>query len=82
MGGYVPNTKAQQQQMLKAIGHSSFDDLYQVIPESMRVKSLNLEPGKASWKCVGLWRDLLLKINLLNRFSAGREAMIITFRPS
>lgn len=47
MGGYVPNTKAQQQQMLKAIGHSSFDDLYQVIPESMRVKSLNLEPGKS-----------------------------------
>ena len=36
MGSYVPNTAAQQQEMLRECGFSGFEDLYRDIPESVR----------------------------------------------
>ena len=46
MGRYVPNTKAEQEAMLKEIGYKDFDDLFSVIPESVRLKKpLNLPKG-------------------------------------
>ena len=38
MGGYVPNTKEQRQDMLKAIGLSSMEDLFVDIPQEVRLK--------------------------------------------
>ena len=35
MGSYVPNTAAQQQEMLRECGFSGFEDLYRDIPESV-----------------------------------------------
>ena len=47
MGTYVPNTRAEQQQMLEACGFTSFDDMYSCIPEELRLKKpLQLPEGK------------------------------------
>lgn len=46
MGTYVPATQNQQQEMLKAIGVSSIEELYKNVPQSMFLKGeLNLPQG-------------------------------------
>lgn len=47
MGSYVPSTSAERQQMLQEIGLKSIDDLYDVIPEEVRIKKLNIPEGKS-----------------------------------
>ena len=47
MGTYVPNTKAEQQEMLESCGFRSFDEMYACIPEELRLKkTLQLPEGK------------------------------------
>ena len=38
MGTYVPNTREEQERMLRACGYDSFDEMYSVIPEELRLK--------------------------------------------
>lgn len=46
MGSFVPNTKAQQQEMLREIGLSAMEDLYAAVPEEVKIKGgLNLPEG-------------------------------------
>ena len=45
MGSFLPNTKEEQQNMLREIGYDSFDALFAHIPEEAKVKSLNLPSG-------------------------------------
>ena len=46
MKSYVPSTPAERQEMLEAIGLSSFDALYADVPESLRLgRELNLPGG-------------------------------------
>ena len=48
MGSYVPSTKAQQQEMLAAIGCAGFEDLFKQIPEQVRLRDkVNLPSGKS-----------------------------------
>lgn len=47
MGRYVPNTKDEQLKMLNEIGYKDFDDLFSVIPDSVRLKDLDLPAGKS-----------------------------------
>ncbi len=48
MGSYVPGTREEQQEMLKSIGLSSMEDLFQDIPEEVRFKGeLELPEGKS-----------------------------------
>ena len=48
MGSYVPNTSAEQREMLAECGFSCFEELYRDIPESVRLsKPLALPEGKA-----------------------------------
>ncbi len=48
MGSYVPSTPAQRQEMLEAIGLKDFGDLYQDVPQSIRLtEPLNLPEGKS-----------------------------------
>ena len=37
MGSYVPGTSREQQEMLQAIGLDSFDQLFEKIPEKVRL---------------------------------------------
>ena len=47
MATYIPNTKEEQQSMLREIGYESFDDLFHDVPEAARVQGeLDLPEGK------------------------------------
>ena len=47
MGTFVPNTKAEQQQMLESCGFKGVDEMYACIPEELRLKKpLQLPEGK------------------------------------
>ena len=59
MGGYVPNTKEQRQDMLKAIGLSSMEDLFVDIPQEVRLKGeLEIPQGKSELEVKREMEDL------------------------
>lgn len=46
MGSYIPSTADERREMLKVIGLTSMDELYQDVPESVRLKTpLNIPKG-------------------------------------
>lgn len=45
MGSYIPSTAQERQKMLSAMGMSSTDELYASVPESVRLKELNIPSG-------------------------------------
>ena len=45
MGSYIPSTGEERQAMLQAIGLTSTDQLFDVVPEAVRVKNLDLPEG-------------------------------------
>lgn len=45
MGSYIPATGDERQAMLQAIGLTSADQLFDIVPEAVRVKSLDLPEG-------------------------------------
>ncbi|GHV39923.1 putative glycine dehydrogenase (decarboxylating) subunit 1 [Spirochaetia bacterium] len=47
MGSYIPNTKAEQQEMLGAIGYRSVEELFAPVPKNVSLKELNLPAGMA-----------------------------------
>ncbi|GHV72845.1 putative glycine dehydrogenase (decarboxylating) subunit 1 [Spirochaetia bacterium] len=47
MGSYIPNTKAEQQEMLTAIGRKSVDELFAPVPKNVLLKELNIPAGMA-----------------------------------
>ena len=51
MGSYVPNTPAQRQEMLAAMGLGTMADLYRDVPESMKIRDgLRLPSGLSEWE--------------------------------
>ncbi len=61
MGRYVPNTKEEQLKMLNEIGYKDFDDLFSVIPESVRLKDLKLEEGKSELETATIISNMAAK---------------------
>ena len=45
MGGYIPSTRSERAEMLRAIGLDRPEELFASVPEALRVKKLDLEPG-------------------------------------
>lgn len=45
MGGYLPSSEQERQQMLESIGLSSYDALFAAVPESIRWPKLDLPAG-------------------------------------
>lgn len=52
MGSFLPNTKEEQQNMLREIGYDSFDALFAHIPVEAKVKSLNLPSGLSEMEAI------------------------------
>ena len=50
MGAYIPSTGEERQAMLQAIGLTSTDQLFDVVPEAVRVKNLDLPEGLSEWE--------------------------------
>ena len=58
MGTFVPNTKAQQQEMLREIGFEKLDDLFAHIPDAVKFKEeLDLPSGMSEMEA-GTFRPL------------------------
>ena len=65
MGSYVPNTKQEQQEMLREIGFESFDQMFSHIPEEVKLKSpLNL-PAGLSEQAVGRKMEEMAEKNVV-----------------
>ena len=45
MGSYLPSTERERREMLREIGLDSFDGLYKDVPESVRLKGLDIPEG-------------------------------------
>ncbi|GHU68427.1 putative glycine dehydrogenase (decarboxylating) subunit 1 [Clostridia bacterium] len=49
MSNYIPNPAAVQADMLRVIGLSGLDDLFECIPEELRAGALDLPEGMSEW---------------------------------
>ena len=47
MGSYIPSTPAERQAMLESIGMHSVEDLFEAIPASLKIGTLDLPAGKS-----------------------------------
>ena len=75
MGGYVPNTKEQRQDMLKAIGLSSMEDLIVDIPQEVRLKGeLEIPQGKSELEVKREMEDLAGKNRVFRTIFRGAGA--------
>ena len=75
MGGYVPNTKEQRQDMLKAIGLSSMEDLFVDIPQEVRLKGeLEIPQGKSELEVKREMEDLAGKNRVFRTILRGAGA--------
>lgn len=70
---YVPHTKEDRSQMLKAIGVSSIEDLFRDIPKELRTKSFDLPQGMSEFEVTGHLKKLAAKnaTDLVNFVGAG-----------
>ena len=50
MGSFISNTSNDRGEMLKALGLSSIEELFTVIPEAARIKNLNLASGLSEFE--------------------------------
>ena len=72
MGNYLPSTGLQQQEMLAAVGLESFDELYSVVPDDIRIKQpLNLPEGKSEAELLRFFTDVSEKNTLYKTIFRG-----------
>ena len=75
MGGYVPNPKEQRQDMLKAIGLSSMEDLFVDIPQEVRLKGeLEIPQGRSELEVKREMEDLAGKNRVFRTIFRGAGA--------
>ena len=74
MGKYVPSTSEEQQEMLKAVGVSSFDELYTVVPSGMKVDRLAIPEGKSELEASGIVRAMAAKNKVYSSIFRGAGA--------
>lgn len=75
MGSYVPNTKAEREQMLKEIGYNGWEDLFSVIPESVRLKQpLNLPKGVSELETAEILSQMAAENTLYRAIFRGAGA--------
>lgn len=74
MGSYVPTTKEERQQMLATIGLSSIDDLFDMIPDSIKIDSLNIPSGKSELEISELMTTIAAKNKVFTTIFRGAGA--------
>ncbi|MFW5838093.1 MAG: aminomethyl-transferring glycine dehydrogenase subunit GcvPA [Desulfovibrionaceae bacterium] len=70
---YVPHTEEDTRRMLDAVGAGSVDELFSIIPESLRAPELDLAPGLSEMQVLDRMRNLASKnaSNLISFLGAG-----------
>ena len=75
MGTYVPDTKQEQQEMLREIGFNSFDEMFSHIPEEVKLKDgLDLMPGLSEQAVIGKMEDIAGKNVVFRHIFRGAGA--------
>lgn len=74
MGSYVPNTKAEQQEMLTEIGYDSIDDLFIHIPAEMKGGTLNIPSGRSELEVQRIMQKMAAKNKIYNSIFRGAGA--------
>lgn len=75
MGTFVPNTKAQQQEMLKEIGFEKLDDLFAHIPDAVKFKEeLDLPSGMSEMEAGKQIRKIAAKNRIYETVFRGAGA--------
>ena len=74
MGSYIPATGEERQAMLQAIGLTSVDELFDVVPEAVRVKNLDLPEGLSEWEVSQTMASLAEKNRVLRSVFRGAGA--------
>lgn len=74
MGSYLPNTKQEQQEMLKAAGYESFDELFANIPEEVKLKTLNLPDGFSEMEAISEMETIAEKNKIFRHIFRGAGA--------
>jgi len=70
---YIPNTKQQQKEMLARCGKTSIDELFQDIPEKLRVDKMAVPSGRSEFEILQHFQKLADKnfSHLINFVGAG-----------
>lgn len=74
MGSYLPNTKQEQQEMLKEIGFDSFDALFAHIPNEVKLKELNLPSGMSEMEAISEMETIAEKNKVFKHIFRGAGA--------
>jgi len=76
MGSYVPNTPAERQEMLEALGLSSFRDLFAVVPEEMYLEegALNIPQGMSELEVIRKVSEMAGKNRIFSTVLRGAGA--------
>ncbi len=75
MGTFVPNTKAQQQEMLREIGLGSSDELFADVPDQVRLKNgLDLPEGMSEMEVLRSMAEIAAKNRVFRSVFRGAGA--------
>lgn len=74
MGSYLPNTRQEQQEMLRETGYESFDALFAHIPEEVKVKELNLPSGLSEMEVISEMEEIAQKNKIFRHIFRGAGA--------
>lgn len=74
MGSYLPNTRQEQQEMLREAGYESFDALFAHIPEEVKVKELNLPSGLSEMEVISEMEEIAHKNKIFRHIFRGAGA--------
>ena len=74
MGSYVPTTKEERRLMLDIIGVSSMEELFSVIPASIKIDSLNLPDGKSELEVANYMNKIASKNTIFTTIFRGAGA--------
>ncbi len=74
MGSYIPSTGEERQEMLKTIGLSSMDQLYDVVPEEVRLHSLDIPEGMSEMEVSRHMEELAGKNHVFRSVFRGAGA--------
>ena len=83
MSRYTSATDADRQEMLEAIGASSIDELFDAVPEAVRLgRALDLPPGKPEQEVYTRLRDLAARnVSTEDEVSVPRRGHVRPLRP-
>lgn len=75
MGSYVVSTREEQEQMLKTMGYTGFQDLFSGIPEEIKLnRDLNIPPGCSEMEVLRRMEELANENKVFRHIFRGAGA--------